>query len=648
MSAIVSVLRLCKAVADQARRAKSNRQRAQRLGDRVTHVSDALSQLQGVALDASLARQVTAVEKVLNDANAFLEQLSDSSWAVRLLKAGDHCNHFDDIHMQLSQAMEGFHFARDIQQLLLDRQEDVEDDEMDLPELTTQLGAVEKELRDKGPSAASDLEKLRAQKDAVQRRLLMSQAERKRTEDEQSKWELNPSQLRVDESAVLGQGASAIVYRGELNFEPVAVKVRAVAAAARHIQKVWVGRERPEDAPVLAKVFKARITPEQRSSLLKEVSLMGSGAHSSLVSVRCERSARPHFSISSLQTCNYNSAQWCLAVQGLRLYRDGASRHGPLHGVKRCTRSMTTRVSISLPDAQALHGSGQQIKLSLLDKLQICEDVARGLVALHNRTKPVWHRDLKSLNVLLQTSHGVIRGKIGDFGLAVPMSGGLASYVTSTTVGTTAYMAPELLQAGRGLQVSASMDIYALALVFWEIFAEEVPWSGIRARQIISSVLAGERPALPQLVPLSAPDPLAAGAAGHCPTEYGALIERLWAQNRQERPDAGETCRLVIEINACWRARLGVPQSPLHRSVPSQSAAFKIETPHQEVLANHASTGASTSVPGPAYSAAAAANGVVLLGPSLRAGPDAAVQLGSMRPKAATAMESMQPGLDVN
>ena len=63
-------------------------------------------------------------------------------------------------------------------------------------------------------------------------------------------------------------------------------------------------------------------------------------------------------------------------------------------------------------------------------------DGARGVLYLHSFNPPILHRDLKSLNLLLDDS---FRTKLADFGWTRTM----ANYMTSK-IGTYQWMAPEV------------------------------------------------------------------------------------------------------------------------------------------------------------------------------------------------------------
>ncbi len=91
--------------------------------------------------------------------------------------------------------------------------------------------------------------------------------------------------------------------------------------------------------------------------------------------------------------------------------------------------------------------------------LEIARQLCAGLAAAHD--KNVLHRDLKPANIMID---GQGRARITDFGLAVRSE---EAATDGQIVGTPAYMAPEQL-AGKG--ATAKSDIYALGLVFYEIF----------------------------------------------------------------------------------------------------------------------------------------------------------------------------------
>jgi serine/threonine-protein kinase len=92
-------------------------------------------------------------------------------------------------------------------------------------------------------------------------------------------------------------------------------------------------------------------------------------------------------------------------------------------------------------------------------------------------SKGIIHCDLKAENVLLasersETGRRAYRVKLLDFGLARPHTGGDRSMTLS---GTPAYIAPERI---RGARPAPSMDIYALAILFYELLTGGPPFSG--------------------------------------------------------------------------------------------------------------------------------------------------------------------------
>lgn len=107
----------------------------------------------------------------------------------------------------------------------------------------------------------------------------------------------------------------------------------------------------------------------------------------------------------------------------------------------------------------------------------IVADVADGLAAAH--AAGVVHRDVKPENILLD-----MRGPLGpggahpalltDFGVAKLIDAPRRSRATKI-IGTPDYLAPEIVE---GLPPRASVDIYALATVLYELLAGFTPFGG--------------------------------------------------------------------------------------------------------------------------------------------------------------------------
>ena len=120
-------------------------------------------------------------------------------------------------------------------------------------------------------------------------------------------------------------------------------------------------------------------------------------------------------------------------------------------------------------------------------RLNVAQQIAGGISALHNNKPPIIHRDIKPENILIVTGDRPedIVVKIADFGISsidvVKVDSTGTSFIpiiqTKHIKGTFPYMAPECYAAmdGRGLvegkfMFDASIDIFALGLVYVYIF----------------------------------------------------------------------------------------------------------------------------------------------------------------------------------
>jgi tRNA A-37 threonylcarbamoyl transferase component Bud32 len=149
--------------------------------------------------------------------------------------------------------------------------------------------------------------------------------------------------------------------------------------------------------------------------------------------------------------------------------------------------------------------------------MRMATDVAAGLAYLHAQDPPIIHRDIKSMNLLLTVDKTI---KLCDFGLVT---------TKVTAAGTPAYMAPELL---RSRPFSKKVDVYAFAIILWEIFQREVPWTGYAPMEVRSMVLEGARPDVPRI---------------DCPYMARGLMTRCWDPDPTNRPEFREVEREMRE-----------------------------------------------------------------------------------------------------
>jgi len=109
--------------------------------------------------------------------------------------------------------------------------------------------------------------------------------------------------------------------------------------------------------------------------------------------------------------------------------------------------------------------------------------------------------------------------KIMDFGLAAPAAA-LGPADQDGIHGTPAYMAPE---QWRGEPVDGRADLYALGIMLFELCAGAPPYASPSVAGLLELHLRGPVPALGDRVP-------------GLPRELGALVARLMAKRREDRP----------------------------------------------------------------------------------------------------------------
>jgi HAMP domain-containing protein len=167
-----------------------------------------------------------------------------------------------------------------------------------------------------------------------------------------------------------------------------------------------------------------------------------------------------------------------------------------------------------VPGTTLLQVLKQHGGLRLAPGLQVAKQLCRGLTAVHGQG--IVHRDLKPQNVMV-LPNGLV--KLMDFGVSSGLKGA-ATTEDGTVVGTPAYMSPEQC---RGQDLDFRSDLYSLGIVFWEMFAGKIPFSGTTVGSLIQQQLNTAAPPL-------------RGARADIPLELEQVVMACLAKDPAQRP----------------------------------------------------------------------------------------------------------------
>ena len=153
--------------------------------------------------------------------------------------------------------------------------------------------------------------------------------------------------------------------------------------------------------------------------------------------------------------------------------------------------------------------------MTLLEKVQLMSEVARGLQHVHEHS--FVHRDVKPSNIMRLRDGSV---KIMDFGIARLVEGNSTRLTgTGSIIGTLPYLSPEQFNGANADELS---DIWSFGVVYYELICGTDPFHAPSSEAMISRIMSQD------------PVPLSSVVTG-CPRVLSDIIARLLTKERERR-----------------------------------------------------------------------------------------------------------------
>ncbi|ETL82998.1 TKL/DRK protein kinase [Phytophthora nicotianae CJ01A1] len=181
-----------------------------------------------------------------------------------------------------------------------------------------------------------------------------------------------------------------------------------------------------------------------------------------------------------------------------------------------------------------IHNNDVKIDWSLLLRMMV--DSSRGMHFLHSSKPPILHRDLKSVNLLIDADW---RCKVSDFGLSklkafredrndasmnANTNTGNTPNVSRVFIGSSVWIAPEVF---KGEEHTEKTDVYSFGVIIFEALSSSVPYNSISVDAVPFVVQAGKRPI--DFHALELPE-------GDAMQDLYTLMTRCWSAEIYARP----------------------------------------------------------------------------------------------------------------
>uniref|UniRef100_A0A2N9EM02 non-specific serine/threonine protein kinase n=1 Tax=Fagus sylvatica TaxID=28930 RepID=A0A2N9EM02_FAGSY len=205
--------------------------------------------------------------------------------------------------------------------------------------------------------------------------------------------------------------------------------------------------------------------------------------------------------------------------------------------------------------------------LSFAMRLRMALGSAKGILYLHTEADPpIFHRDIKASNILLDSKY---TPKVADFGLSrlapVPdIEGEVPAHVSTVVKGTPGYLDPEYFLTRK---LTDKSDVYSLGVVFLELL------TGMQAISHGKNIVREVNAKYQSGMIFSVIDGRMGSYPSECVVKFFTLALKCCQEETDARPSMAEVVR---ELDSIW---LMMPDSDIRSADPMITNAEKEVTP---------------------------------------------------------------------
>jgi len=191
-------------------------------------------------------------------------------------------------------------------------------------------------------------------------------------------------------------------------------------------------------------------------------------------------------------------------------------------------------------------------------KIKLLIEIARGMHYLHSHKPMILHRDLKSLNVLVNSE---MQAKIADMGLSRIHK--IRGTRVMSMVGTPQWAAPEILKQEK---YNEKADIWSYGIIVWELVTYERPYEGKQRKDIILCAKNGETLQIPI----------------ECPLFLKKLMLKCWRVPSDTRPS------FIKILNSLISYESGLKKPTVIQSMPELPKTYEMQSPLAKLFEKYA------------------------------------------------------------